>query len=97
MPASRFGAIVVDCLTLWLSNLMLAGVADIARETANVVACRCGIAGTVLLVTNEVGCGIVRRTRWHADSATGGSMNQQAAAAAHEAYWMVFGVPMRIK
>jgi adenosylcobinamide kinase/adenosylcobinamide-phosphate guanylyltransferase len=52
----------------------------------------------VILVTNEVGCGIVpenalaRRFRDWA-----GSVNQMAASAAIEVYWMMFGVPMRIK
>jgi adenosylcobinamide kinase / adenosylcobinamide-phosphate guanylyltransferase len=93
-----FGAIIVDCLTLWLSNLMHAGVQDIRRETANVLHAAAESPASVLLVTNEVGCGIVpdnalaRRFR---DLA--GSMNQQAAEAANEAYWMVFGLPLRIK
>jgi adenosylcobinamide kinase/adenosylcobinamide-phosphate guanylyltransferase len=94
----RFGAIVVDCLTLWLSNLMFAGVDDIRNETANLLRIAIESPAVVILVTNEVGCGIVpenalaRRFR-----DLSGSMNQQAAAAAQEAYWMMFGVPMRIK
>jgi adenosylcobinamide kinase/adenosylcobinamide-phosphate guanylyltransferase len=94
----RFGAIVVDCLTLWLSNLMFAGVDDIRSETANLLRIAIESPAAVILVTNEVGCGIIpdnalaRRFR-----DLSGSMNQQAAAAAQEAYWMMFGVPMRIK
>ena len=94
----RFGAIVIDCLTLWLSNLLLADVPDIARETAALLRVAVESPAKVLLVTNEVGCGIVpdnalaRRFR---DLA--GAMNQQAAEAADEVYWMMFGVPMRIK
>ncbi len=94
----HFGAIVLDCLTLWLSNLLLAGVPDIPGETARLLRVAVESPASVLLVTNEVGCGIVpdnalaRRFR---DLA--GSMNQQAASAAHEVYWMMFGLPMRIK
>jgi adenosylcobinamide kinase / adenosylcobinamide-phosphate guanylyltransferase len=94
----RFGAIVIDCLTLWLSNLLLADIPDIPRETVRLLHVAVESPANVLLVTNEVGCGIVpdnalaRRFR---DLA--GAMNQQAAAAAREAYWMIFGVPMRIK
>ncbi|HYI94622.1 MAG TPA: bifunctional adenosylcobinamide kinase/adenosylcobinamide-phosphate guanylyltransferase, partial [Bryobacteraceae bacterium] len=55
----RFGAIVVDCLTLWLSNLLLADVADIARRTGELLRIGSECPSPVLLVTNEVGCGIV--------------------------------------
>jgi adenosylcobinamide kinase/adenosylcobinamide-phosphate guanylyltransferase len=95
---NRFGAIVVDCLTLWLSNLLLGDVADIPRETAALLRVAADSPAAVVLVTNEVGCGIVPENalaRSFRDLA--GTMNQQAAAAAREVYWMMFGVPMRIK
>lgn len=96
--ADRYGAIVVDCLTLWLSNLMHAGVEDISRRTANLLRVSVESKAAVMLVTNEVGCGIVPENplaRRFRDLA--GAMNQQAAMASQEAYWMVFGVPLRIK
>jgi adenosylcobinamide kinase/adenosylcobinamide-phosphate guanylyltransferase len=77
---------------------MFSGVEDVASETANLCRIANDSPAAVLLVTNEVGCGIVpdnalaRRFR---DLA--GTMNQQAAAASCEAYWMMFGVPMRVK
>lgn len=100
LDASRgFRSIVVDCLTLWLSNLMFAEPArDIARQTSSMLRVAAESEASVFLVTNEVGCGIVpenelaRRFRDHA-----GVMNQQAAAVAGEAYWMVFGQPLRVK
>ena len=52
----------------------------------------------VVLVSNEVGCGIVPENalaRSFRDLA--GAANQQAAGAAHEVYWMIFGVAMRVK
>lgn len=94
----RFGVIVIDCLTLWLSNLLLSGIEDFRSETTNLLRIASASPATVVLVTNEVGCGIVPENalaRRFRDLA--GSMNQQAAAAAHEAYWLIFGVPMRIK
>jgi adenosylcobinamide kinase / adenosylcobinamide-phosphate guanylyltransferase len=94
----RFGAIVVDCLTLWLSNLLLSPVTDISRRTAELLCAAVESPSTILLVTNEVGCGIVPENalaRRFRDLA--GAMNQQAAAAAHEAYWMAFGIPIRIR
>lgn len=96
---SRYGAIVVDCLTLWLANVMFASPKqDIARVTATLLRIASESPTVVVLVTNEVGCGIVPENalaRQFRDLA--GAMNQQAAAAAQEAYWMVFGFPMRLK
>ena len=83
-------AIVVDCLTLWLSN----GSCDVeatiqaaGEQTAEVI-----------FVTNEVGGGIVpdnAMAREFRDRA--GVMNQRFAEAADEVYWMVFGQPLRVK
>jgi adenosylcobinamide kinase/adenosylcobinamide-phosphate guanylyltransferase len=96
---ARYPAIVVDCLTLWLSNLMLQPQSrDIIREAASMLRVASEAASTVVLVTNEVGCGIVpdnELSRRFRDLA--GIINQQAAQAAAEVYWMVFGCPMRVK
>ncbi len=87
--------LVVDCLTLWLSNVMLAERSIDMEETLNKMA-----ASTLpcVLVTNEVGCGIVPENalaRRFRDQA--GILNQQAAARAIEAYYMMFGVALKIK
>ena len=87
--------LVVDCLTLWLSNLMLGGHEPPFEEflsTASQSPIKC------LLVTNEVGCGIVPENalaRRFRDLA--GTLNQRAAHNAVEVYWMIFGVPLKIK
>jgi adenosylcobinamide kinase / adenosylcobinamide-phosphate guanylyltransferase len=76
----------------------LSNVSDIPRRTAELLHASSVTPATVLLVTNEVGCGIVPENalaRRFRDLA--GAMNQQAASAAVETYWMVFGIPMRIK
>ena len=92
---SEFDCLVVDCLTLWTSNLMLAG-----REPdafALVEAAR-QAGGDVVFVTNEVGCGIVPENelgRRFRDAA--GRVNQAIAACANEVYWMAFGCPLRVK
>jgi adenosylcobinamide kinase/adenosylcobinamide-phosphate guanylyltransferase len=83
-------AIVVDCLTLWLANVM-----GDAEET---IAAAKEHAAEVICVTNEVGCGIVPENalaREFRDRA--GRMNQRFAEAADEVYWMVFGQPLRVK
>jgi adenosyl cobinamide kinase/adenosyl cobinamide phosphate guanylyltransferase len=91
----RFDALVVDCLTLWISNLLLAG-----REpdVAGLLAAAREAGGDVLFVTNEVGCGVVPENdlaRRFRDIA--GRVNQLVAQQADEVYWMVFGCPMRVK
>jgi adenosylcobinamide kinase/adenosylcobinamide-phosphate guanylyltransferase len=91
------GARLVDCLTLWLSNLMLAE-RDWSKETARLAESLRAQKSPVVLVTNEVGLGIVpdnalaRRFR---DAA--GVMNQMIAQAADEVEFVVAGLPMRVK
>ncbi|MBU6419525.1 MAG: bifunctional adenosylcobinamide kinase/adenosylcobinamide-phosphate guanylyltransferase [Proteobacteria bacterium] len=91
------GARLVDCLTLWLSNLMLADM-NVAEETARLLAVARHQAAPVLFVSNEVGMGIVpdnalaRRFRDEA-----GRLNQGIAALADEVQFVVSGYPMRVK
>jgi adenosylcobinamide kinase/adenosylcobinamide-phosphate guanylyltransferase len=94
----KYDAIVVDCLTLWLSNIMLAEDRDVECECRKLVDAAACARTKVILVTNEVGCGIVpenalaRRFRDHA-----GRLNQRAAELAAEVHWMIFGIGLRIK
>jgi adenosylcobinamide kinase/adenosylcobinamide-phosphate guanylyltransferase len=86
-------AIVIDCLTLWLSNSM--GLEDKTDET---IAAATESTAEVIVVTNEVGCGIVPENalaREFRDRA--GIMNQRFAAAAAEVYFMAFGQALRVK
>ena len=91
------GARLVDCLTLWLTNLMLAE-RDWEKEAAALVETLARQNSAVVLVTNEVGLGIVpdnalaRRFR---DAA--GILNQMIAHAADEVEFVVAGLPMRVK
>ncbi|WP_174298880.1 bifunctional adenosylcobinamide kinase/adenosylcobinamide-phosphate guanylyltransferase, partial [Sphingomonas bacterium] len=55
------GAVLVDCLTLWLSNLML-GNHDVAGAGAALVAAMADARGALMLVSNEVGLGLVPET-----------------------------------
>jgi len=90
-------AILVDCLTLWLSNLMLAD-ADVGEAIDRLDAALAGAPGPVVLVSNEVGLGIVpdnalaRRFR---DAQ--GSLNQRVAARADRVVLMVAGLPLVVK
>jgi adenosylcobinamide kinase/adenosylcobinamide-phosphate guanylyltransferase len=91
------GAVLVDCLTLWLSNLMLAG-ADVDAETKRLEQVITRAAHPAVLVANEVGLGIVpdnalaRRFR---DAA--GRLNQSMAVRAQRVVLMVAGIPMQVK
>ena len=95
--ASKDAPVLVDCLTLWLSNLMEAEI-DPDRESERLVECLWAIDGPVILVSNEVGLGIVpdnelaRRFRDHA-----GRLNQTVAACADQVFFIAAGLPMRLK
>lgn len=91
------GARLVDCLTLWLSNLMHHG-RDWRRETEALAEALKRQSGPVILVTNEVGLGIVpdnALARAYRDAA--GTMNQILAQAADSVLFVVAGLPMTVK
>ena len=91
------GARLVDCLTLWLSNLMLAE-RDWAEETTRLADALAAQKTPVVLVTNEVGLGIVpdnALARAFRDAS--GLMNQTIARVASEVELVVAGLPMRVK
>jgi adenosylcobinamide kinase / adenosylcobinamide-phosphate guanylyltransferase len=91
-------AIVLDCLTLWLSNIMLTFGRDVNAEIEKLIQAARATPTTVIAVTNEVGCGIVPDNALSRDFRDhSGILNQRVAAVADEVYWMVFGQPLRVK
>jgi len=91
------GARLVDCLTLWLSNLMHAE-RNWEHEVDALAATLRTLKSPVVLVTNEVGLGIVpdnALARSYRDAA--GIMNQVIAAVADEVEFVVAGLPMKLK
>ncbi|MDZ3836844.1 MAG: bifunctional adenosylcobinamide kinase/adenosylcobinamide-phosphate guanylyltransferase [Rhodospirillales bacterium] len=89
--------VLVDCLTLWLSNLMAAG-RDVARERAGLVAALSAPRGPVVLVSNEVGLGLVPETplgRAFRDEA--GRLNQAVAAVAERVIFVAAGIALTLK
>lgn len=95
--AGKGGVVLVDCLTLWLSNVMGAGL-DAEAEAGRLLSAIERSEASVFLVSNEVGMGLVpgeALSRGFRDRA--GRLNQGAAALADEAYLMVAGMPVRIK
>lgn len=97
---ATYQTIVIDCLTLWLSNLLGSGIqaSQVPACTDELMQSARMVQGTVVLVSNEVGMGIVPGdavTRQFRDLA--GTMNQRVAAAADAVYFAVSGLPMKLK
>jgi len=89
--------ILVDCLTLWLSNLMLAG-RDIEAATADLCTLVAHAPCDLVLVANEVGSGIVpdnALARQFRDRA--GLINQHIAAVTKTVYLVTAGLPLCLK
>jgi adenosylcobinamide kinase / adenosylcobinamide-phosphate guanylyltransferase len=102
--------LLVDCLTVWLSNLLFAQEQEFP-EIGNIVppavfveqrACFLRAleqaAGDLILVSNEVGMGIVPQgavSRWFVDEA--GRLNQAVAARCEHAVWVAAGLPLALK
>lgn len=97
---SQYRTILFDCVTLWLSNLVGAGLTNTsiqARTTALLQAMR-DTAARVVIVSNELGLGLVPAepsVRAFRDLA--GRVNQQIAAEADEAYLVMSGLSIRLK
>lgn len=97
--ASPESCVVVDCLTLWLSNLLLAADAPLLeRETAALLEALPALPGDVILVANEVGLGIVPENalaRRFRDEA--GRLNQAVAAVCERITFVAAGLPLVLK
>jgi adenosylcobinamide kinase / adenosylcobinamide-phosphate guanylyltransferase len=97
LRANNSAPTLIDCLTLWLSNLMHAE-RDWEREMKDLAGALPRLKSPVVLVTNEVGLGIVpdnALARSFRDAA--GIMNQTIAAVADEVEFVVAGLPMKLK
>ena len=90
-------AILVDCLTLWLSNLMLAD-CDVGEASAELCRVLPGLPCPAVLVSNEVGMGLVPDTplgRRFRDAQ--GRLNQAVAAAVPNVVFVAAGLPLTLK
>jgi len=93
----NYGAVLLDCLTLWLSNVMGKGL-DLEAESEGLLMALRETGSDVYVVTNEVGLGIVpdnELARAFRDNA--GRLNAAFAKEAAEAWLMVSGLPVKIK
>jgi adenosylcobinamide kinase/adenosylcobinamide-phosphate guanylyltransferase len=97
LESAKDCAVLVDCLTLWLSNLMHAE-RDIETETARLAQWLSHAQDPVVLVSNEVGLGLVPETplgRRFRDAQ--GRLNQTVAAVVPNVVFVAAGLPLRLK
>jgi adenosylcobinamide kinase/adenosylcobinamide-phosphate guanylyltransferase len=92
--------VVVDCLTLWISNLLMQGeeTLKVEKQIPYLIHAIEAAACPVVLVSNEVGTGIVpenKLARMFRDLV--GVVNQAVAKSADTVVWMVAGIPVTIK
>ena len=90
--------VLVDCLTLWVTNLMMAE-HNVAAEAAALVECLGdGLPGPVVLVSNEVGLGIVPDNKMARDFRDhAGRLHQDIAAVANHVVFVAAGLPLKLK
>ncbi len=102
--ADRYDTILLDCLTMWVSNLFLsgqdigAGQGKVLPEVRKLLEAYRGGEASWIVVSNEVGMGVVPPTelgRIYADEL--GRVNQVVASQADAVYLMVAGIPVPIK
>ena len=97
----RYGAILVDCLTMWLANLMLreeVSEADLKAAGQSLLATLDRVATPTIFISNEVGLGIVPESplsRKYRDWL--GWLHQQVARAADQVVLVVAGLPLTLK
>ena len=97
---NSYQTIVLDCLTLWLSNLKGRKLNDIAvsHATDDLLQAIRTTKARVVIVSNELGLGLVPATKTvRAFRDLAGRVNQQVAAEADEVYLTVSGLPLRLK
>ena len=93
-----YSVVIIDCLTLWLSNLLLGKENSEAKMNDLVSSLKNCSGQTIFVVSNEVGMGIVpdnALSRMFRDLA--GTVNQKMAELADEVYLVTAGIPIRIK
>ncbi|MBB4066940.1 bifunctional adenosylcobinamide kinase/adenosylcobinamide-phosphate guanylyltransferase [Gellertiella hungarica] len=90
--------VLVDCLTLWVTNLMMDEGRDLRAEFERLKAHAATARARIVFVSNEVGLGIVpenRMAREFRDHA--GRLHQMIAEVANEVYFVAAGLPLKMK
>ena len=96
---AAYNTVLLDCLTLWVSNLMHAeGDRDVLFEVARLLDLYREQDASWIVVSNEVGLGIVPMTRLGRDYADQlGRANQLVASAADDVWFVAAGLPLNLK
>jgi len=97
---NKFECIVIDCLTLLVSNLMISGYKekDILKKIKAILAMLRKNKARVFIVSNEVGLGLVPANKLGRDFRDiAGKVNQLTAKKADEVFFTISGIPMKIK
>lgn len=95
--SDEYSVILVDCLTLWLSNLMFKGF-NVQKEADHFISSISQCTASLFIVSNEVGFGIVpdnELSRKFRDLS--GYLNREVANAADDVYLLFAGQPLKIK
>ncbi len=104
--STRYNVLLIDCLTLWINNILYHALQsgtninedDISARAAELVHACAETQGTIIIVTNEVGCGIVpedKITRLYRDLV--GRCNRLIARHADEVTLVSCGIPLHLK
>jgi len=97
----KYEVVLIDCLTMWIFNLLeynSFSESEILKEVRTLIAYCKTIQSTVIMVSNEVGSGIVpasRLSRQFRDIV--GRANQEVASIADEVYLVTAGIPLKLK
>jgi adenosylcobinamide kinase/adenosylcobinamide-phosphate guanylyltransferase len=95
-----YQTIMIDCITLWLSNMRGLRLSDlaVAEATADLLHAIRTTRARVVIVSNELGLGLVPATKTvRAFRDLAGRVNQRVAAEADEVYLTISGLPLRLK
>ena len=96
----RYSMVLLDCLTLWLNNLLKDGVRtrQVPSQTKALLRAVRHVSGQVVMVSNELGWGLVPGdTATRQFRALAGQINQMVAAAADEVHVVISGLSFRLK
>lgn len=94
-----FKTVIIDCLTLWITNLMMENMtpASIEKKARQLVSIMKKMKADSIVVSNEVGLGIVPDNKLARDFRDiAGRVNQIIAGRSDKVYFMISGIPMKL-
>ena len=98
---AKFDVVLLDCLTMWVSNLLTVynlSEEQVKQKSDDLIACLSGKNSQIILVTNEVGMGIIPNDQLSRSfQSLLGRLNREVAYVADNLYLMVSGIPIEVK